>query len=192
MTSRDAERAALLAEVLRCPDEDSPRLILADWLLDQESKLDHVRGRFIAEDVARNEPFDQANLWAALLMCGGPSLQDLFADPDRGAVIRRGFVESVTCTAADWMQHADAILAAQPLRQVTLTTWPEAQWRDDPVTGRRVFRLRRGKRYLMVAVTHEDMMRLDGPGTMLLGARKLLAFPWPGITFHLPATLQPG
>ena len=37
---------------------------------------------------------------------------------------RRGFVEAVTCTAADWLRRGDAILAAQPVQKVTLTTWP--------------------------------------------------------------------
>ena len=35
---------------------------------------------------------------------------------------RRGFVHAITCTAADWLTHADAILAAQPVEEVTLTT----------------------------------------------------------------------
>lgn len=39
-------------------------------------------------------------------------------------VVRRGFVEFVTCTAADWLRHADAILAAHPVTSVTLTTLP--------------------------------------------------------------------
>ena len=37
---------------------------------------------------------------------------------------RRGFVEVVTCPAADWLAHADAILQAQPVRKVRLTTDP--------------------------------------------------------------------
>jgi hypothetical protein len=36
----------------------------------------------------------------------------------------RGFVEEITCTAADWIEHADALRAATPLRKVTLVTWP--------------------------------------------------------------------
>lgn len=45
------------------------------------------------------------------------------------ANIGRGFVESVTCTAADWERHADAILAAHPAREMTLTTRPDdIQW----------------------------------------------------------------
>lgn len=39
-----------------------------------------------------------------------------------GVSYGRGFVESVVCTAADWERHADAILAAHPVREVRLTT----------------------------------------------------------------------
>ena len=39
-------------------------------------------------------------------------------------VFRRGFVEAVTCTAADWLAHGDALLAAHPVTEVTLTTRP--------------------------------------------------------------------
>lgn len=37
---------------------------------------------------------------------------------------RRGFVHAITLTAANFLKHADAIRAAQPVREVTLTTWP--------------------------------------------------------------------
>ncbi len=37
---------------------------------------------------------------------------------------RRGFVHALTCTAADWIAHADAIRAQNPVQAVTLTTWP--------------------------------------------------------------------
>lgn len=40
---------------------------------------------------------------------------------------RRGFVELVECPWADWIAHADAVLAACPIRDVTLTTNPEMQ-----------------------------------------------------------------
>jgi uncharacterized protein (TIGR02996 family) len=41
---------------------------------------------------------------------------------------RRGFVHAVTCTAADFLAHGDAIRAAHPVRSVTLTSWPDL-WR---------------------------------------------------------------
>lgn len=40
------------------------------------------------------------------------------------AGFRRGFVESLTLTAADWLAHAEAMLSCQPVREVRLTTWP--------------------------------------------------------------------
>lgn len=55
--------------------------------------------------------------------CLDPSPLD-GAMPDTGGVcvaVRRGFVERVTCPAADWLAHGDAILAAHPVTAVTLT-----------------------------------------------------------------------
>ncbi len=37
-----------------------------------------------------------------------------------GYRFRRGFVESVTCTAADWLKYRDVVLACQPVTQVVL------------------------------------------------------------------------
>lgn len=36
----------------------------------------------------------------------------------------RGFIEHITCTAADWLKNADAIIANHPVTKVTLTTFP--------------------------------------------------------------------
>jgi len=40
------------------------------------------------------------------------------------AWFHRGFLDVLECQAAHWLTHADAILAAHPIREVTLTTWP--------------------------------------------------------------------
>lgn len=37
---------------------------------------------------------------------------------------RRGFIGHVTSPADVWLRHGDAILAAHPVTEVTLTTWP--------------------------------------------------------------------
>jgi uncharacterized protein (TIGR02996 family) len=39
--------AALLAEARERPDDDTPRLVLADWLQDQPSEVDRARGEFV-------------------------------------------------------------------------------------------------------------------------------------------------
>ena len=46
--------------------------------------------------------------------------------PPKEYHLHRGFVEAVTCTAEDWLLYADDILQVQPVREVTLTTWPES------------------------------------------------------------------
>ncbi len=41
------------------------------------------------------------------------------------AAFRRGFVLRSQLPADDWLAHADAILVAHPVQEVTLTTWPD-------------------------------------------------------------------
>lgn len=47
-----AELIALLDAIKDNPDEDTPRLVLADWLDEQGNELDSERAAFIREDVA--------------------------------------------------------------------------------------------------------------------------------------------
>jgi hypothetical protein len=68
--------------------------------------------------------------------------------PGSVGLVRRGFVESLTCTAADWLAHADAIRSRHPVRCVQLTDRPvfRMEWlperdRFDPESGARDMRL---------------------------------------------------
>ncbi|HEY1191648.1 MAG TPA: TIGR02996 domain-containing protein [Gemmata sp.] len=47
------ELIALLDAVKDHPDDDTPRLVLADWLDEQDNRFDAERARFIRRDVAR-------------------------------------------------------------------------------------------------------------------------------------------
>lgn len=40
---------------------------------------------------------------------------------DRGKTLRRGFVSSISCSAADWLQHGPQIVRCQPVEEVRLT-----------------------------------------------------------------------
>ncbi len=80
-------------------------------------------------------------------------------------IVRRGFVCAVHCAAAEWLTHADAILASHPAERVTLTTWPG------------------------VEVETYDGFHNRLPGRAwrpTATAAGLLAAEWPGIAFHLP------
>jgi uncharacterized protein (TIGR02996 family) len=49
------ELIALLDAVKDHPDEDTPRLVLADWLDEQDNELDAERAKFIRKDIARKD-----------------------------------------------------------------------------------------------------------------------------------------
>lgn len=149
----------LLAAVLADPENDSPRLIYADWLSEngQEERADFIRiqcrvAKLEAEKLFRQEfvqladdahelgrlrrrelelltPFGWKD-WAQPV----PELIGQIQQAGNGFsmkcnwYLRRGFVYKVICSAAVWHQHADAILAEQPVREVDLTTVPR-DWR---------------------------------------------------------------
>lgn len=119
----------LLAAVLAEPDEDTPRLAFADALDERGRPGDAERAatiRRMCQPDLRDHSFPGP---AGTLRFDGPG--EPFALTPPAAPGRcgqwefcRGFVESVECTAADWIAHGDAILAAHPVTKVTLTTWP--------------------------------------------------------------------
>ncbi len=90
---------------------------------------------------------------------------------------RRGFVHALTCTAADWLAHAGAILACQPVRRVVLTTWPEWEGVEARPTWWMV-RLR-GRTRLHKAALYANEQ-----------TAALLAAEWPAVTFTLPVTFD--
>ena len=105
--------------------------------------------------------------------------------------LRRGFVEAVTCTAADWLAHGDAVRQAQPVTRVRLTTilrWGPEGTRDPSVQ----VEVGRNTRYgLRLKVRGRRGWYLDREHGMGRDWQQiLLAAEWPGITFEVPA-LEP-
>ncbi len=101
---------------------------------------------------------------------GGPSFQ-----------FRRGFVESITCTSRGWLEHADAIVATCPIRDVTLTTWPEVRQDTFAHANSGFFWLIGRDKTLSFADVAADEWLARGAL-----ARRLLALEWPAIRFTLP------
>ncbi len=89
----------------------------------------------------------------------------------------RGFIEQLTLPSALWLAHADAILAAAPVREVTLTTWPECGIDD--------FRMLRRPANTPVKES-SPIRRATRNETVQDSVRWLLAAEWPGIKFTLP------
>ncbi len=88
---------------------------------------------------------------------------------------RRGFVEGVECTAANFLAHADALTVAAPIREVRLTTWPEVALFTYDGSGQ-VARVQGIK-------AQYQPSSIESEGDM---GRHLLRLEWPRINFTLP------
>ena len=91
----------------------------------------------------------------------------------------RGFIERVTCTAADWLSHGDAIRAAHPVTCVRLTTelGPHVTYSSYDLDNR----------LLTIRFTARLKSVTWGPEQAEVAAYlKLLQAEWPGVTFELP------
>ena len=136
------DRDALLAAILAAPDDDAPRLVFADWCDENGEparasfirlQIELIRSRQKQTPVERQKLKQQERRLFSRLDFGLPTRWDWgvylkhTSDPhrDKHVVVRRGFVEFVACPAADWLAHGDAMLAAQPVMNVRLTTLPE-------------------------------------------------------------------
>ncbi len=129
MTDRDA----LLAAIIENPEEDTPRLMFADWLQENGAT---ARGEFIRLQVeaAHAEPFSpQARTHEAaaqkLLQRHVGVWADHISERVCGQRFARGFVEHVSVNAATFARDAAPLFAAEPIRSLqverfTYTTPP--------------------------------------------------------------------
>ena len=147
-THADPTGIALLREVLRVPDEDTPRLVYADWLQEQGEgeRAEFIRAS-IRLSLARpghewgygSPPGASGSDERTMFDFAGKgvfaSVMEAVPTPAYWTIARnlkvvRGFVSEIHCTAEDWIAHAATILAAHPVARVTLTTWPNYFFRD--------------------------------------------------------------
>jgi uncharacterized protein (TIGR02996 family) len=143
----DPEYLTLLKAVCAAPDDDTPRLVVADWLQEHDNG-DRAAFIRVQVELARLEATGQGQTPAAEALRKreyaslGPrsTLRPLWAMEDAPGLVRwqgslggfsvdgadrvgyrRGFVEKVTSPAAEWRHHAAVIRDRQPLREVLLT-----------------------------------------------------------------------
>ncbi len=140
------DRQAMLQDVLDNPADDAPRLIYADWLDEndegeraefirlqcqypKQTELQIIVSNFYGDEWREaNQPYptigsrSPADRFRHL-----PGIASMFRDWTKFAVgswlhYHRGFISHITCTAADWLNHGDAIVIEHPIETVTLTT----------------------------------------------------------------------
>lgn len=161
---------ALIRTVIACPDDDTPRLVVADWFeehgegdraefirvqieLARMSNRPKVGWRFLAdgtsveaesravrdenpreEKLRRRERELLKKSYAKWFNIPGPWMPHgqspaghasdhptvYLSSADNwhqsSAQVRRGWVDTVSCTIADWMAHGKSILASHPIR----------------------------------------------------------------------------
>ncbi len=198
MTPTDATVAQFLADICANPADDVPRLIYADWLAEYgDEHADRIHAEMIRLQIelitARHwhawgddEAIEKAGCKTCDLCRREALLIPRMRAPHSvyrvcsGWSYRRGFVESITLSAADWLTHADALLDAAPISRVALTTRPEVIRRQVPEGGylaclkARLLRVDRAERWYGI----------DYPDSHILP--HLLAAEWPRIAFTLP------
>ena len=152
------DRQAFIDAILAEPDDDALRLAFSDWLEERGDPYgEFIRVQCGLAMMTPCPDGDGAGGWRnstcsycrlhrreqELLRPDG-GIETMWARPEwsngvvglflvkgsGGYSYRRGFVESVTLTAAAWIEHGDAILACQPVQEVELTTVPQVDFTE--------------------------------------------------------------
>lgn len=134
----------LMRAIIESPDDDTPRLIFADWL---EENGEEKRAEFIRVQIGLEK--SKGHSWTGQQVhenndvCGCSycifrrreqyllgygrvqwcPVRQCFASP-HDVVYHRGFVESIRCPYQNWLDNWKELLDSAPIRKVTLTTRP--------------------------------------------------------------------
>jgi uncharacterized protein (TIGR02996 family) len=120
MTHEDA----FLLDIVENREDDTPRRIFADWLLDQPDPVQVARGEFIHLqcELARQPVPELQARERALLEAHGREWGSLFRRLGcRGWEYRRGFVEGVGMPAASFLAQSATLVRSTPLRELKLS-----------------------------------------------------------------------
>ena len=137
--------AAFLADILEHPDDDTPRLVYADWLEENGDTDDALRAEFIRVQVKLARSPDEhlrlreRELWEMsdsdgwlipdpvapqsahiCLETETMALAETIGDALSVLVFRRGFVERVRFPLAAWLEYGPALVASHPIQRVEL------------------------------------------------------------------------
>src|SRR5262249_30860283 len=120
---------AFVQDVVANPHDDAPRLIYADWLLDQDepgtrARAELIRVQYALEGLAvgapRRAPLEQRER-DVLLAHQQEWTKGLEEHGVHESRFRRGFVESVRITPQRLLEEGEALRSMVPLRELDLT-----------------------------------------------------------------------
>lgn len=158
-----SDEAGLLEHIREQPDDDTPRLIYADWCEenDRPERAELIRLQCELAAVPEYDRSPEALARErALLRRHGKEWAGLLATV-RSLEWRRGFIDLIRCPAGRFLADGPALLAAAPVREVVLTS--PARYMTKLAAGPAL----RGVRHLA----------LEGPGLTPAALQNLLAAP---------------
>ncbi len=205
-----AQETGFLAAILANPADDVPRLVYADWL-DEQGQAD--RGEFIRLQIKlvghpvhhtaktgcplrrREHKLMEGFGWHQTWFSAPGFMPERFAlwqhdaefiaSTSIGIRFSRGFVEAVSLSPRAWLDHAEELLAAAPIREVTFTTHFrfDLEWGFVDSDMQIAYLIR-------TSGHHRDLDINDVP----MGAHiptALLEHAWPKLLFHVPHADEP-
>jgi uncharacterized protein (TIGR02996 family) len=124
---------AFLDAILDAPDDDTPRLVYADWLEERGRPPDRARAEFIraqceAERLPEGEPRQVALTVRAgelLAAHGARWRQEIAAWARRGSEFRRGFLAQVRCSVGQFLRGRGGLFRKAPVQYLRLSTLRE-------------------------------------------------------------------
>jgi uncharacterized protein (TIGR02996 family) len=120
------EGEALLAAILAAPDDDTPRLVYADWLdeHDQPERAEFIRVQIALAHGSTLALRAREKVLLALYKAEWLAPLKTAGEPLHGTAhgqFRRGFVEIVWMTALEFVIQAEALFARIPVRELRAT-----------------------------------------------------------------------
>lgn len=183
------DQAAFQEAIVARPDDDTPRLIYADWLEERgDPRGAFVRAQCALERLSADDPRRPALEDEAddLLAAHGEEWAAPLRGVARGWRFRRGFVEHVEADGETFLSRAEAWFAAFPLRDVCLRLPPRLMpdlaacpylKRVESLAFHGHFLLDRDLRMLLASPHLDRLTALDlrGHGIETAGVRALVA-----------------
>src|SRR4051812_38161141 len=116
--ARTADERAFLAAILDAPDDDAPRLIYADYLLEQgDPRGDFIHVQYQLARLPEHAPEAPAlrRQEQDLLAAHGEAWAGPVGTHARSYAFRRGLLEYADLDAGVFLEHAAALLDSAPL-----------------------------------------------------------------------------